>query len=235
MTTNDVLMELEAVGSPSIKKVLLKHNIPEPLWGVKVEDLKKVMKKTGADHTLALELYDTGIYDARYLAGLIAEPARMSRENLQHWVEHANAPALHEYTVAWVAAESGLGLEMAAKWIKSEDEGIASTGWATLSSLAAITPDKNLDTPAFRQLLSHVVAHIHQSPNRVRQAMNSFVIAIGTHISDLHEAAREAADQIGVVTVDQGDTACKVPDIREYLDKAAAKGQIGKKKKSARC
>ena len=45
MTVNDIMQELEACGSEQTKKILLKHGVQEPLYGVKVEDLKKIQKK----------------------------------------------------------------------------------------------------------------------------------------------------------------------------------------------
>src|SRR6202044_2581632 len=98
MTSEEIIKQLEALGQASIKKVLLKHSIKEPLYGVKVEELKKIQKKTKENYVLAMELYDSGIYDARYLAGLIAEPEKMSKKDLQKWAEGANAPVLSEYT-----------------------------------------------------------------------------------------------------------------------------------------
>src|SRR5256885_13077547 len=113
MTAAEIVQELKPLGSESIKKVLLKHGIKEPLLGVKVEELKKIQKRIKRDYRLALDLYDTGVYDAMYLAGLIADDARMTKKDLQRWAEDANCASLSEYTVAWVAAESHHGRELA--------------------------------------------------------------------------------------------------------------------------
>ncbi len=231
----DILKQLKGLGQESIKKVLLKHGIKEPLYGVKVEELKKIQKKAKFNYPLSLELYSSGIYDAMYLAGLMAEPEKMSATDLQKWAELANAPTLHEYTVAWVASESNFGKEMALKWIESPDEGIASSGWATLSSLAAIKEDSELDIPLLKQLLGRAKKSIHGSQNRVKLTMNSFVIAVGTHVKELNELAKQTAKDIGKVTADKGDTACKVASALEYIQKAESKNAIGKKRKSARC
>ena len=51
----------------------------------------------------AFDLYDTGNYDAMSLAGLIADDARMTKKDLQRWVEKAYAGALPGATVPWVA------------------------------------------------------------------------------------------------------------------------------------
>src|SRR5215471_10534870 len=106
MTAAEIIEELKPLGSESIKKVLLKHGISEPLLGVKVEELKKIQKRIKKDYQLALDLYDTGIYDAMYLAGLIADDLKMTKKDLRHWVNTATCNALCSSTVSWVAAES---------------------------------------------------------------------------------------------------------------------------------
>ena len=73
-TADEVVAELKTLGSESNKKVLVRHGAREPFYGVKIEDLKKIQKRIKKDHDLALALYDTGISDAMYLAGLIADP-----------------------------------------------------------------------------------------------------------------------------------------------------------------
>src|SRR5215475_73170 len=103
MTAAEIVKQLEPLGLPSYKKTLLNHGIKEPFFGVKIEVLKKFQKRVKKDYQLALDLYDTGIYDAMYLAGLIADDARMTRKDLQHWADKANCPMLSEYTVPWVA------------------------------------------------------------------------------------------------------------------------------------
>ena len=65
--------------------------------------------------------------------------------------------------------------------------------------------------------------------------MNCFVIAAGSYVKSLTAAAIDAAKKIGKVTVDMGDTACKVPDAAEYIEHVKARGTIGKKRKSAKC
>jgi 3-methyladenine DNA glycosylase AlkD len=235
MTSEEILKQLEALGQPSIKNVLLKHGIQEPLYGVKVEELKKIQKKVKFNHDLSLKLYKTGVYDAMYLAGLIAEPEKMSVKELQEWAQRANAPALRECTVAWVASESRHGMEVAKKWIESKDEGLASAGWSTLSNIVAIRPDGELDIPLLTDLLKKIPATINSSPNRVRSAMNGFMIAVGSHVKELNELAKQIARKTGKVNVDVGDTACKIPSAVEYIEKVESRNSVGKKKKSARC
>jgi 3-methyladenine DNA glycosylase AlkD len=234
-TANEIVEELRSMGSESVKKVLRNHRVREPFFGVKIGDMKTIQKRIKKDYQLALDLYDTGNYDAMYLAGLVADDAKMTRKDLNRWVKKANGGALASATVPWVAAGSNHGYEVALEWIESNEENVASAGWSTLSCLVAIKQDRDLDLTALKRLLSRVQKTIHQQPNAVRYAMNLFVISLGTYVRDLTDLAVETAKKVGPVSVDMGETACKVPDAVEYIQKVRDRGSIGKKRKTVKC
>jgi 3-methyladenine DNA glycosylase AlkD len=234
MTAKAILGEIKPLGRDSYKKVLLNHGVTEPCFGVEIEDLKKLQKRIKQDYRLALDLYNTGVYDAMYLAGLIADDAQMTKQDLQRWVEKACGP-LAGSTVAWVAAGSPYGRELALEWIESGKELVAVAGWATLSCLVSIKDDAELDLSELKRLLQRVQKSIHQAPNLVRYHMNAFVIAAGSYVRALTGFAKEVGEFIGPVKVDMGDTACQVPFAPDYIRKVEMRGTIGKKRKSAKC
>jgi 3-methyladenine DNA glycosylase AlkD len=230
-----LLSELESLGKESHRRIFRNHGAPENLYGVSVADLQVIRKRLKKQYALALELYATGNSDAMYLAGLIADEQQLTREDLQRWCEGASWYMISEYTVPWVAAESRFGLELALEWIRSDREHIAAAGWCTLSNLLGIITTNAPDSNLIFSLLQEVKATIHQAPNRVRYAMNGFVIAAGASSAEFTPVALEVAAAIGKVSVNLGDTACKVPDASDYIRKIEAKGGVGKKKKMARC
>ena len=65
--------------------------------------------------------------------------------------------------------------------------------------------------------------------------MNGIVSAVGCDVQPLTALARQTGEKIGPVTDDMGNTACQVPDAREYIDKVAARGSIGKKRMTVKC
>lgn len=235
MTANEVMQQLEKLGDAQTKKTLMRHGAKEPFFGVKVADLKTILKKTKKNHELSLELYKTGNSDAMYLAGLMADETKITAEELEEWVKQAYWSYLNEFAVPWVAAETKHGFDLGLKWIKSDKEKIASAGWATLSNVAAVKQDSDLDIKKYSELLEHIVKNIHTSPNRVRHTMNAFIIATGVYIKELTGKSTAAATKIGTVMVDMNGTACKVPSAAVYIEKSIEKGQLGKKKKMARC
>jgi 3-methyladenine DNA glycosylase AlkD len=235
MTTKEILSELKEYGDEKTKNTYITLGAKEPFFGVKVQDLKRILKKTKKNHEISLELYATGNYDAMYLAGLMADETQITKEQLDAWVGQAYFSYLSEYTVPWVAAETEYGFELGLKWIQSDIETIASAGWGTLAYFAAVHEDEKLDTKAYIKLLDIVEKEIHGAQNRVRYAMNGFVISVGTYVEALTEKSKEVAKKIGEVKVDVGGTACKVPLANDYIDKVIAKGRVGIKRKTARC
>ena len=235
MNAKQILDELKPLGSNSIKKVLTNHGIREPFFGVKIGDLKKIEKRVKKDYQLALDLYGTGNYDAMYLAGLIADDAKMTKKDLNNWIAKAYCGPLAGSTVPSVAAGSPHGHEIALEWIESKHEITATAGWTTLSNLVSVKADEELDLKELKQLLQRVQKTIHQQPDKVRYAMNGFVIAIGSYVKALTDLALEVGEKIGGVSVDMGNTACEVPYAPDYIRKVQQRGAIGKKRKSAKC
>ncbi len=235
MSVAEILKELKANGSESYKRTMMRHGAKEPIFGVSIEYMKKIVKREKKNYQLSLDLYDTGVSDAMYLAGLLADDKKMTKKDLKKWMAGAYWAMVSEYTVPWVAAESDHGWEMAQEWIESKKENVAAAGWQTISSLVAIKEDDELDVPAIKKLLQRVQKTIHDQPNRVKYVMNNFVIATAAGVKELTEFATEVAKKIGKVEVDMGDTSCKTPDAVEYIEKIRKRGSIGKKRKTCKC
>lgn len=236
MNASQILEELKPLGKDSYKRTLMKnHGVKEPCYGVAISELQKIRKRIKKDYQLAKDLYDTGNYDAMYLAGLIADDAHMTQEDLQHWVEQAYGGGLHGTTVPSVAAGSPHGDAMALRWIESNAPLIAAAGWATLSAIVSITPDAQLDLDEFRSLLKRVEKEIHQARDLPRYQMNQFVISVGSFVAPLKDTALRHAEAIGPVTADLGNNQCQVFSAPEYIRKVEARGATGKKRKGAKC
>jgi hypothetical protein len=205
-------------------------------FGVSIADLKVIAKTIKGQQALACELYETGNLDAMYLAGMVADGSQMTADQLTAWAEGAEGlQMISEYTVPWVAVENAQGRELAKRWMASKREHVASSGWTTYSGLVATKADADLDLAEIQGLLNRVVQGIGGAQNRVRHTMNGFVIAVGSCVRPLLKQAKSAAKQVGDVSVDVGDTACKVPLAMAYIQKIESAGRAGKKRKTIRC
>jgi 3-methyladenine DNA glycosylase AlkD len=236
-TTTNILADLKSKGKENTRKIYARHGMPaDRVYGVSVADLKVIAKTIKGQQATACELYASGIMDAMYLAGMVADGAQMTRKQLNEWAEGAaDMQMIAEYTVPWVAVDNENGRDLALAWMKSKKERVAAAGWSTYSGLVALKPDAALDLKEIEGLLETVVRGIDAAPNRVRMTMNGFVIAVGTYVKPLLKQAKAAAAKIGVVSVDMGETACTVPLAAAAIEKAEAAGKVGQKRKTIRC
>jgi 3-methyladenine DNA glycosylase AlkD len=236
-TTKSILAELQKKGKAKTREIYARHGMDaERVFGVSVADLKTIAKTIRGQQSLAYELYDTGIMDAMYLAGMVTDGRQMAKKQLDAWAESAaGMQMISEYTVPWVAIENADGRVLALNWMKSKKEHVASAGWCTYAGIVATKPDSELDFAEIEGLLKTVVMEINSSQNRVRHTMNGFVISVGAYVKPLLKQAKATAQQIGEVSVDMGDTSCKVPVATAYIAKIEGMGRVGKKRKTMRC
>lgn len=235
MDVKEVMLRLEKLGSESTVKTFRRHGADGEMFGVKVADLKKVLRDIKGEQQLALKLWDTGNSDAMYLAGLTADGAQMTKTQLNQWAKSAWWYMLSEYAVPFVAAEHPDCFAIARKWIGSRTESIATSGWCTYAGGMSVRPDDQLDLPEIEELLELVAEKIDSAPGRVRYCMNGFVICVGSYVKPLLKSAKKVAKQIGKVDVDMGDTACRVPLAAEMLKKVESMKRVGTKRKTVKC
>lgn len=235
MTLEEVMQQLESYGSEQTRKIYSNHGSNMIMFGVKVGDMKKIMKQTKTNHELAQQLYATNNVDAMYLACMIADKKKATAEELDAWVKQAKWYFVSEYILAQLTADSGFALELAPKWIESNEMHIAAAGWAAYGCYLSLEPNENIDVEPIKTLLKRIENEVHNDQNRVSFAMNNFVIAVGSYVPELTELAIQTAEKIGKVAVNMGKTACKVPLATTYIQKVVDRGSVGKKRKKARC
>jgi 3-methyladenine DNA glycosylase AlkD len=236
-TATTVLADLKKKGKESTRAIYARHGmVADRIYGVSTADMKNVAKTIRGNQALACELYDTGIMEAMYVAGMVADGAKMSNKELQRWADgSADMQMIAEYTVPWVTVENPAARELALQWIASKKEYVAAAGWSTYSGLLATMNDEALDLSEVERLLEKVAKEIAGAPNRVRYTMNNFVISVGTYVKPLFKKAKAVAAQIGDVSVDMGQTSCKVPLASASIAKSEKTGRLGKKRKTIRC
>ncbi len=234
-TVTQVMSALKKKGSAQTRKTCARHGAPDNMFGVKIADLKVIAKQIKGNQALAMELYETNNTDAMYLAGIVADGKSMSKKELNDWCRAASWHMIAEYTIPGVAHENPHAKALALKWIKSKKNHIAAAGWNTYSGLVATQPDSELDLEEIKLLLQQVAASIHDCGERVKYTMNGFVISVGGYVKPLSAKAKSTAKKIGKVSVEMGETACKVPLATDYIAKMESKGNAYKKRKTIKC
>ena len=231
MELNELIKQLESLGNAQYKKTYLRHGMGANTFGVSFAHITAIQKKIKIDHELALKLWETGNYEARVIATLVADPALATSKLLDAWCNDLDNHSLSDFLAQYVAKTSFVQKKFE-QWNVSTNEWIGRTGWILLALLAK--QENDLPDSFFLSHLTTIEQEIHTRKNYVRAGMNSALIGIGTRNDALEKAAKATAKRIGKVEVDHGDTDCKTPDAIEYIDKikkrnAKKSGKPGKK------
>ncbi len=222
-----VMSELRAKGNPQARKTYERHGLAEGgnMFGVRFSDLEQLAKRYRNQHELAEGLWETGNLDARLLACKIADPEQATSAELDRWMADSRVFMLVDVLISDYVRKTSLAWQKSERWRADDDEYLGRAGWMLVAVLAK---GSEIDDASFSGCIDAIVEGIHAAPNRKREAMNNALIAIGGYREGLRERAFEAADRIGKVEVDHGDTYCKTPDAREYIEKM--EGRAGGKK-----
>jgi 3-methyladenine DNA glycosylase AlkD len=217
ITDTPVLEQLRALGTEQACKTYRRHGVREEVFGVSYADLGKLAKRIKVNHALALELWASGVHDARVLATMIADPRQADDATLEAWAADLDNYVISDALTSFVV-KTPLARHKMEEWTRRTGrEWIAAVGWNVLGGIAL--RDTALPESYFQPYLASIERDIHTSLNRVRYAMNNTLIAIGGRSPVLREQATAAARRIGPVQVDHGRTGCKTPDAVSYIDK----------------
>jgi 3-methyladenine DNA glycosylase AlkD len=218
MTKNEALKQLEAAGTAQNRKIYRRHGAGDNIFGISFANLRVLAKAIKVDHALALDLWSTGNDDARSLALLIADPARLDRRQLDRWAADLNG--FLSYTFTQLVSRTPLVQRKIKDWLDARSEWTSCVGWLLLGHFAM--NDREQPDAWFEAHLRTIEHEIHQRRNWVRNAMNSALIGIGVRNAALEKRALAVAKSIGKVTVDHGETSCKTPDAAAYIRKTKA-------------
>jgi 3-methyladenine DNA glycosylase AlkD len=230
MTIDEAMAALEQAGTAQNRKVYARHGVGEKMFGVSYAVLGKLKKAIKTDHQLAKGLWSTGNHDAQVLATMVADPQAMTSKQIDDWIKGVDDPPLAG-AFAGVVAKTRFAARKATRWCQSRNELIGCTGWTTVSFLTTEYDPK--DDDYFRPFLETIENDIHGCQNRVREAMNRTLIAIGCRSPALRKEAERVAKAVGKVDIDHGETGCRTPDAAAYIKKTWDQRKV-KARKSVR-
>lgn len=229
MTFADTFEQLRALGSEQTRKTYRRHGAGENMFGVSYANLGQLKKQLlgrgkdrAAAHAIAQQLWATQNLDAQTLATMVADPAQLSAAEASAWVADCHWHGLSD-ALAGLLAQTPLAEVLLEKLLASPEEQPQRVAYSLLGRLAQ-QPDARSDA-WFAPHLARIERHFHAAPNRSREAMNNCLIAIGSRSAALRTAVEQAADRLGPVSIDHGDTACQTFAVKPYLAKVWARRQ----------
>jgi 3-methyladenine DNA glycosylase AlkD len=228
---NGVLRELRTKANPQNVAGMARYGITSAkALGVSAPFIHEIAKRIGKDHELALKLWSTGILEARAIAGLIGDPAKVTKGLMNRWVRDFDNWAICDGTCGNLFDKTPFAYKMALRWSRGNEEYVKRAGFVLMASLAV--HDKKAPDQMFLRFLPAVIRESRDPRNFVKKAVNWALRQIGKRTMPLNTAAIKAARKIQ--TFDSTTARWIASDTLRELESLAVRNRLLKKKHGRR-
>jgi len=162
--------------------------------GIYHKDLKLLAKKIGKDNRLAIQLFDSGIYEARILCSKIFNPKDLTEELLEKWVKTFENWEICDSFCMGLVAKSNFALAKILEWTLRTPEFEKRAGFTIMASYCMA--DKHAENAIFEQFLPIIIREAHDDRIYVKKAVNWALRNIGKRNIDLQQHAIAVANEI---------------------------------------
>jgi 3-methyladenine DNA glycosylase AlkD len=190
-----ILAELRAMGSARNRAGMARYGINvEHAFGVSVYELRKVARRLGTDHGLALALWSTGNHEARLLACFVDDPAEVTEAQAEAWVRDLDSWDVCDQAATSLFDRTRHAWRKAVEWAGREEAWVRRAGFALVAGLAV--HDRAAPDRAFAALLPVLARGARDERNYVRKAVSWALRNVGKRTPALNAAAIRCAEGI---------------------------------------
>jgi 3-methyladenine DNA glycosylase AlkD len=191
----EILAELCSLGSEKDRAGMARYGINVGnAFGVSVYQLRRIAKRLGTDHSLALSLWQTGNHEARLLACFVDDPAAVNERQFEAWARGFDSWDICDQATTSLFDLTKHAWPKAVEWAARDEEWVKRAGFSLMAGLAV--HDKSATDRAFRKLLPVIERGAIDERNFVKKAVNWALRNIGKRNRALNVAAIACAEKI---------------------------------------
>jgi 3-methyladenine DNA glycosylase AlkD len=194
-------------------------------YGLGLTQLKKLAKKVGKNHDLALELWEQDNYDMIILSTMVDEAQKINREQVERQVNGLGFWMIANAYCSNLMPKVKFQKELAEEWLNEKDNIKRRIAYLLIYNIAR--DDKQLGDSYFYPIIDKIKDSLQEEENFVKDAMNNALIMIGSRSIQLNLKAFSAAKHIGNVDIDYGDNSCQALDAIKHLKSKQTQKKIG--------
>lgn len=199
MTVDEIISELEQLADPRNLAILDRYAIKtRKSFGIRTPDVKlfarEVKKLVSHRHATALELWQTGIYEARAVAALIDDPKLVTPGQMDAWAADFDNWATVDGTCSYLFCRTIHAYDKGFEWAAREEEFVRRAAFSLMAYLAV--HDKKAADEKLAAFFPVIEKYAFDERNFVKKAVNWALRQIGKRNSSLNSLAIETAEQI---------------------------------------
>jgi len=194
-SVDEVLERLKNKAKPEQLEGMARYGMTvEKRLGVSIPELRLLAKETGRNHELALELWKTGIDEARILAAMIDDPQKLTEDQMEDWVKDINSWDVCDQVCMNLFEKSPLAWKKIRDWSVREEEFVKRTAFSLIACLA--WHDKKMEDDKFIALFPVIREGATDERNFVKKAVNWAMRNIGKRNRNLNKVVVDFAKEI---------------------------------------
>lgn len=195
MQYNEIIQKIKSLANPANTEGMARYGINVAnAYGVSLYTLREIGKEIGKDHELALQLWASGIHEARLLACLIDRQDMVSEGQLESWARDFDSWDVCDVCCGHLFDRTAAAYRKAQEWSEREEEFVKRAGFALMAALSV--HDKKASDEDFVKLLPLIKKHATDDRNYVKKAVNWALRQIGKRNPNLNEIAIKTAEEI---------------------------------------
>ena len=195
MQASEIIQKIKSLANPANMEGMARYGINVAnAYGVSVYTLREIGKEIGKDHELALQLWASGIHEARLLACLIDRPDMITEEQLESWAKDFDSWDVCDVCCGHLFDRTAVAYRKAQEWSEREEEFVKRAGFALMAALSV--HDKKASDEDFAGFLPLIKKHATDDRNYVKKAVNWALRNIGKRNWNLNEMAIKTAEEI---------------------------------------
>ncbi len=192
---SEILAELRSLGSEKDRAGMARYGINvERAFGVSIYELRRIAKRLGTDHALALALWATGNHEARLLACFVDDPRLVTGPQLEEWARDFDSWDICDQATTSLFDQTKHAWPKAVQWARRDEEWVKRAAFSLMAGLAV--HDKSVDDKAFLRLLPLIERAASDERNFVKKAVNWALRNVGKRSRALNAAALACAERI---------------------------------------
>lgn len=193
-TTQRIVAELKRLGNKKDALGMQRFGIRGELLGVSIYKLRPLAKQIGTNHQLALDLWKTGVHEARLLAVFLDDSEKVTEKQMDDWAKDFDSWDVCDQATTSLFDLTPLAYKKVSEWSGREEEFVKRAAFAMIAGLAV--HDKKASDEKFIALLPIIEREAWDDRNFVKKAVNWALRNIGKRNATLNKAAIASAKRI---------------------------------------
>jgi 3-methyladenine DNA glycosylase AlkD len=233
-SVQEIIGYLKSIGAESHKKSLGRMGVPtDTVIGIPTTKIRKLGQQIGRNQKLALDLWKSGFHEARLLAVLVAEPAKMSETAIEDWLEDIVSWDLCDHLCNNLVLHMPSCAQKISVWAKDDREFFRRAAFSSIVYIVIHQPD--IADDQLDQYLALIRDYASDPRNYVKKAISWALREIGKKdfsaqekaillATELCEATGSAERWVGKDVLKELKTLVAVPGRRRLLSSQTKMG-----------